>query len=102
MVDYKENAAGGDEDGFVQSTTPLESPIEKVEEPVVVEEKPVVAEKVEKPTVDKKPSKKTDVTCVTSKRNLFIPNVGRLIKGKNEIDPAKADIYLAVDGVEAC
>lgn len=101
MVDYKENATDGDDDGFVQDATPFERPIEKVEKPVVVEEKPVVEEKVEKPVVDKKPSKKTEVTSVISKRNLYIPGVGRLTKGKNEIDPAKAELFLAVDGVTA-
>lgn len=97
MVDYKENATDGDDDGFVQDATPFERPIEKVEEP-----KPVVEEKVEKPVVDKKPSKQTEVTCVISKRNLYLPGVGRLVKGKNDINPEKADLWLAVDGVEAC
>lgn len=89
MVDYKETATDGDDDGMVQDATPFERPIE-----TKVEDKPVVEDK-------KKPVAK-EVTCVISKKNYYLPGVGRLIKGKNEIKPEHADRWLSLDGVEAC
>jgi hypothetical protein len=98
MVDYKETATDGDGDGMVQDATPFERPIgtEIVEDEIVekVEEKPVVEDKP-------KPVAK-EVTCVISKRNYYLPGVGRLIKGKNEINPEHADRWLSLEGVEAC
>ena len=94
MVDYKENATDGDDDGFVQDATPFERPIEKKEEPaaVITDNEPLIPKKKDN----------KEVTCVISKRNLYLPGVGRLIKGKNEINPDKAAVWLAVEGVEAC
>lgn len=113
MVDYKETATDGDDDGLVQDATPFERPIgteivdgeivEKVEEPVV---EPVVEVKpVEDKIVEDKPKKKPaakEITCVTSKKNYYLPGVGRLVKGKNEINPEHADRWLSLEGVEAC
>lgn len=110
MVDYKENATDGDDDGFVQDATPFERPIgSKIEDnnivpAVVVEGESIIPEKFFTDEEQDKIKKyiKKEVTCVISERNLYLPGVGRLIKGKNEINPDKAEAWLNVEGVKAC
>jgi hypothetical protein len=98
MVDYKEEATDGDDDGMVQDATPFERPIgTKIVNGNVV---PAVLPEGEKIIPEKYIVK--DVTCVMSSKKYYLPGVGRLVKGKNEIKPEHAAIWLNLDGVEAC
>lgn len=98
MVDYKEEATDGDDDGMVQDATPFERPIGTK----IVDGNIVPAKLQDGETVIPKNYTHEEVTCVMSTRKYFIPGVGRLIKGKNEIKPEHANRWLALDGVTAC
>ena len=78
MVEYKEDATDGDDDGFVQDATPFERPVAKKKDPVV---------------------NNTGLVKIISKRNLYWEHVGRLRKGLNEVTPELAEKWLTLPTV---